>query len=73
MVPLSEKEKPKANQFGPSVQSGVDAALSRRRSPVRIRYGSLAWCGTPTDERSVLETGVCEFESHPHYFVNRIE
>jgi hypothetical protein len=27
--------------FGPSVQPGVDAALSRRRSPVQIRYGSL--------------------------------
>ena len=26
---------------GPSVQSGVDATLSRWRSPVRIRYGSL--------------------------------
>jgi hypothetical protein len=25
----------------PSVQPGVDAALSRRRSPVQIRYGSL--------------------------------
>jgi hypothetical protein len=27
--------------FGPSVQPGVDAALSRQRSPVQIRYGSL--------------------------------
>ena len=26
---------------GPSVQPGVDAALSRQRSPVQIRYGSL--------------------------------
>ena len=25
----------------PSVQPGVDAALSRQRSPVQIRYGSL--------------------------------
>ncbi len=28
-------------QHGPSVQSGVDATLSRWRSPVQIRYGSL--------------------------------
>ena len=27
---------------GPSVQPGVDAALSRQRSPVQIRYGSLS-------------------------------
>ena len=51
---------------------GVDAALSRQRSPVRVRYESLATicrfrCGTPTAERPVLETGVCEFESRPHY------
>ncbi len=26
---------------GPLVQPGVDAALSRQRSPVQIRYGSL--------------------------------
>ena len=52
---------------GPSVQSGVDATLSRWRSPVQIRYGSLTWCGTPTAERLVLGTSVCEFESRPHY------
>lgn len=54
---------------GPLVQPGVDATLSRWRSPVRIRYGSLLWCGTPTAERPVLETGVCEFESRPHYSI----
>ena len=34
--------KPKQLQpnIGPSVQPGVDAALSRQRSPVQIRYGS---------------------------------
>ena len=30
-------------QHGPSVQFGVDATLSRWRSPVQIRYGSLTW------------------------------
>ena len=54
-------------QHGPSVQFGVDATLSRWRSPVQIRYGSLIWCGTPTAERLVLGTSVCEFESRPHY------
>ena len=54
--------------FGPSVQLGVDATLSRWRSPVQIRYGSLEIrCGTPTAERLVLGTSACEFESHPHY------
>lgn len=38
MVPL-----PQRGQLGPSVQSGVDATLSRWRSPVQIRYGSLTW------------------------------
>ena len=68
---------------GPSVQSGVDATLSRWRSPVQIRYGSLSkkcsantpehiftLCGTPTAERPVSETGACEFESHPYNFSN---
>lgn len=57
--------------FGPSVQPGVDAALSRQRSPVQIRYGSLdekLRCGTPMAERLVLGTSVCGFESHPYHF-----
>ena len=40
---------------GPSVQSGVDAALSRQRSPVQIRYGSLFEVGSL---RSEFETTV---------------
>ena len=38
----SLKSKRLQANFGPSVQPGVDAALSRQRSPVQIRYGSLA-------------------------------
>ena len=50
-------------QHGPSVQSGVDATLSRWRSPVQIRYGSLTWCGTPTAERRV-----CALRDSPCYW-----
>ena len=35
---------------GPSVQLGVDAALSRQRSPVQIRYGSLSQFGIGNSE-----------------------
>ncbi len=50
-------------QHGPSVQSGVDATLSRWRSPVQIRYGSLIrerrqladHFGSGTDRRLVAE------------------
>ena len=65
----SQYEQRRTVIFGPSVQPGVDATLSRWRSPVRFRYGSLVkiWCGTPSAERPVLGTGVCEFESRPHY------
>ncbi len=35
------KELQRSKQHGPSVQSGVDATLSRWISPVQIRYGSL--------------------------------
>ena len=39
---------------GPSVQPGVDAALSRRRSPVQIRYGSLLLNGVVRQRLSDL-------------------
>jgi len=39
---------------GPSVQPGVDAALSRRRSPVQIRYGSLLFNGAVRQRLSGL-------------------
>jgi hypothetical protein len=38
---LTPQVSPLKPVSGPSVQPGVDAALSRRRSPVQIRYGSL--------------------------------
>ena len=60
-------------------QSGVDTALSRQRTPVQIRYGSLGCSFLKTTfidfrvvrhmaERPVLETGDCGFDSRLHDF-----
>lgn len=53
-----------------SVQFGVNAALSRQRSPVQVRHGALD-VRYANGERSVLGTDVCEFESHSHNFLKR--
>ena len=59
---------------GPLVQSGVDAALSRRRSPVQIRYGSLEEKDEgqrAKDKR--FRTSLLALHTHSVRYANRLE